>query len=109
MKMRALLSPETSRTVHPSTSHNTPEDWRIRYDSSWKSYNQPHMMVPLDLKYPKDFRKYIKANGPLYLCMDALSLEAAVTSSCAVNPRRTIILRRFVKCSFYSLYSNFVT
>jgi hypothetical protein len=34
LKMRSLLSPEMSRTFPPSKPHNTPEDWRIRVDSS---------------------------------------------------------------------------
>ena len=109
LKMGALLSPHTLRSVHPSTPHSTPEDWRIRYDSSWNSYNQPHMMVLSVPDYPKDFRKYIKANRPNIFVWTLCRWRPPFTSSCAVNPRRTIILRRFVKCSCYSLYSNFVT
>jgi len=56
-----------SRNVKNCSTIDTaqhPEDWRIRFDSSWKSHNQPHMIVPSGPEYPKDFRKYIKANRP---------------------------------------------
>jgi hypothetical protein len=61
--MRALISRNVKNCSTIDAAQH-PEDWRIRFDSSWKSHNQPHMIVPSGPEYPKDFRKYIKAKRP---------------------------------------------